>query len=532
MVAKALSDAKHIELDQRWAKLRRAPVSLDFIATQALAGEFYADLIARHRREPGPPKQWKMRAHWDRFNRRLMPERCFAKPLTSMPNMRLQLEVKAFLLEKGMRLDPVSRHRFLLATADASILAAEQIGRIASADFSPDPNVNRFPAEDRKRGPHNRFDVLFDRFADKAEYPERTRRSWKSRVTRFMAFCGREYPADVTKQDVIKFTDYLIDQKLDRDATIRNGYYAAIRAFLKWCLANDVGPDVDPLAHVRIYSDRNKSKARPRKGYSDQEAATILAATLRAAPGSRFATSNAACRWIPWICATTGARISEVAQLRKQDIVLSERTRRFPHRIPVIRFTLEAGSQKTSERVVPVHPDLVALGFLDFVEGTACERLFVDPKRVRRRTDVSGLTKSAGQKVARWVRSVIGNVRVRPNHAWRHRFNTLSNEALVDPEFRDVITGHVPATVGAAYGDTHPGLLLHHMMRMDSHLYLVREFVPDVVPWLPPSDPGPSSAGGPGSDRPRGPDGQLPTIHLGGTQTRSDGAASLDSSST
>ncbi|MER2264313.1 DUF6538 domain-containing protein [Methylobacterium oxalidis] len=528
VIAQALNDAKHAELDERWAKLLSGPVSLDFFAIEALAGEFYANLIARHRREPGLPKQWEMRAFWDRLNLNLTPKKYFAKSLTTTPNMRLQREVRVFLREKGVRLDPVSHHRFLLAAAQASILAAEQIGRIASSDFSPDPNANRYPIENRRRGPEHRFDRLFERFADEVGYPERTRRSWKARVGRFMAFCGREYPADVTKQDILKFTRYLIEQKLDRDATIRNGYFAAIRAFMKWCLANDLGPESDPLQHVKIYPDRTKKKIKQRKSYSDEEAATILAAALLPIAGRRSPTTILACRWIPWICATTGARVTEVAQLRRQDIGLSERTRRFPLRIPVIRFTLEAGPQKTAERVVPVHPDLVALGFLDFVEGTTGERLFVDPERARRRPDVSGLTKSAGKSVASWARSVVGSTVVQPNHAWRHRFNTLSNQAHVHPEFRDVITGHVPATVGAAYGDMHPALLLHHMKQMDSHLDLIREFVPDIGPFLP------AKERPPGSDDPdfQGfgvADRQLPVIHDGGTQIIGDDANSIGS---
>ena len=66
-------------------------------------------------------------------------------------------------------------------------------------------------------------------------------------------------------------------------------------------------------------------------------------------------------RWVPWIGACTGARVSEICQLRREDIVEIEG-------IWSMKVMPEAGSVKTSgsERVIPLHPALVASGFLDF----------------------------------------------------------------------------------------------------------------------------------------------------------------------
>lgn len=345
---------------------------------------------------------------------------------------------------------------------------------------------SRFPVLDHRRIPASRFDHLFGRFAIEARYPEKTRESWKARVARFMAFCGKEFPADIDRADAIRFKDHLIRRGLDPVATIRNGYFAANRAFMSWCIANDLGPVADPFRGIKIYGDRNKPKLRRNKGYNDEEAAVILAAALGPMQSRTSSISASARRWIPWICATTGARVTEVAQLRKQDVLFSTWSRRHRVQIPFIRFTLEAGPQKVFERDVPVHPDLLALGFMDFVRDAPGERLFVDPERARARSDVSGLTASAGQGVARWVRTLIDPDRtIQPNHAWRHRFNDLCRDARIHPEDRDFITGHVPANIGASYGDVNPAALLPCMCRMESHLSLVIELNPELAPLLP-----------------------------------------------
>ena len=61
-------------------------------------------------------------------------------------------------------------------------------------------------------------------------------------------------------------------------------------------------------------------RARP-KGFTHEEATAILrtakAITSNAGWGKVY--NIRARRWIPWICAHTGARVGEIAQLRKED---------------------------------------------------------------------------------------------------------------------------------------------------------------------------------------------------------------------
>jgi integrase len=80
----------------------------------------------------------------------------------------------------------------------------------------------------------------------------------------------------------------------------------------------------------------------------------------------------------PMACAFSGARVAEIAQLRKVDV-------RPDGAIPHIRITPDAGSVKTGQfRDVPLHPQLVQLGLLDFVGAAPDGPLFFNRQAIEK----------------------------------------------------------------------------------------------------------------------------------------------------
>ncbi len=68
-------------------------------------------------------------------------------------------------------------------------------------------------------------------------------------------------------------------------------------------------------------------------------------------------------RWIPLLCAYSGARLGEICHLREQDV-------REVDGIPTISFTLSGPlKNRRSMRTIPLHPIVLAAGFLTFVES-------------------------------------------------------------------------------------------------------------------------------------------------------------------
>jgi len=110
------------------------------------------------------------------------------------------------------------------------------------------------------------------------------------------------------------------------------------------------------------------------------------------------------------------------------------------------------GSLKTagSERVVPVHPDLIDRKFLRFVQQSPKGPLFPGIK-----PDRFGSRGGSGTKIlGRWIRALgIVDPRISPSHSWRHRFKTMARRYQLAPDIVSAIVGHHRKTVADQYGE-------------------------------------------------------------------------------
>jgi integrase len=197
----------------------------------------------------------------------------------------------------------------------------------------------------------------------------------------------------------------------------------------------------------------HKIKYRESDAFTDDEARTILQAALLVSNTDRaFA---AAKRWVPWLGAYSGARVSEVTQLRGSDI----QQRGTFH---VMRLTPEAGSIKTRKpRTVPLHEHIVAQWFLEFVHGRGKGPLFYNPDNSGVLNDPMKPKRSravvAANRLAKWVREIgVKDEEVQPNHAWRDTFKQRAERYGISERVHDAITGHAAKSVGRTYGQATP----------------------------------------------------------------------------
>ncbi|NEU14871.1 hypothetical protein G3T14_22705 [Methylobacterium sp. BTF04] len=407
-----------------------------------------------------------------------LPKSATSKNVVLTNQLNLYREIRTFLLDRGFRLRPACANAFLHEAARARLLASLRLESLARKRFGEDPNATAFPAAERPR--RRTWDVLFDDYAAEKQLAERTKRSWKNNLLKLMVFAGVDHPADLVFDHVERFRDHLRASGTVSNHTIRFGYIGAARAFLNWCIARAHRSADNPAAAVIVFPEPRHVLREP--GLSDEEALDVLAATLGPrAPNISDRTADAR-RWIPWLCAYTGARIDEIAQIRQEDVRQTKYNPLHPDPVWYIDLTPEAGHIKTGVfRHVPIHPDLVELGFLEFVGSREGRRLFVDPASVRSRDDLRGVTASTSNRLGRWIRTIVADPAVRPNHGWRHRFISLASTAKVDREKRDIITGHSSESRGARYGYRHPAELLDELMKMVSHLQWLRHLRPELV---------------------------------------------------
>lgn len=262
-------------------------------------------------------------------------------------------------------------------------------------------------------------------------------------------FLGHDDAARIGEGDILGWRDKLASEKVRggkaRSMVTVRGRIGGVKAMLTWArqerkLASNVAAGI----MVRV---PRKAKLRERD-FTDVEAEAILTASLLPAATSLAPENKMARRWIPWLCAYTGARVNELSQLRGQDV-------RELDGVWTIRITPEAGTQKMQEaRIVPLHPHIIEQGFLAAIKPKGEGAIFYDPSRQRVRSDDNRHIKKVGERLALWVRAEVGitDPNVKPNHGWRHTFKTLAMATEMPERIADAIQGHAPKTVGQTYG--------------------------------------------------------------------------------
>lgn len=306
----------------------------------------------------------------------------------------------------------------------------------------------------RPRGPSVSLLDLFDGYLKVLQAQGKgaeAERRWRPVVKALVRWLGHDDARHISRADIDKWCDHLMESEKLSAKTVRDVHLGAVRAVLGWAAGKFKIP-ANPAAGIKIAVAK---KVRTReKGLNDAEAAAVLKAALTYQPPSAHSPATresehitAAKRWLPWLCALTGARVAEMAQLRVQDIQTEKG-------ITFFRITPDAGSVKSGEyRDVPVHPQLVSLGLLNFVRAAGDGALFFDASRVRK-AGAQHPSKIVAARVGTWVRSLgVVDAAVDPSHGWRHRFKTVGREADIDYRVLDALQGHAGRTAGEDYGD-------------------------------------------------------------------------------
>ncbi|MCA0320276.1 MAG: site-specific integrase [Proteobacteria bacterium] len=461
-LAKRRQAAALEQMERLWAALRAGAVTLSPKQRVALAGTIYKAWREALDQDPVLSAE-----EWSRVAGRVAEARRgglgaeLAIPLPDGQHIQDAVDATlermfgrmadAFLSREGLILTEESRAVLLLEVARAMQEQAEQAAREAGGDYRPDVNALRFPewTAPTKDTPTTTGGVtyasLFADYLRLVEVRPKTEREYRKTFTEEFAGFIKERghhddPRRVATGDVVAWRDKLLADGLSAK-TVKDKKLAAVKAV--YGRAERDGRMVNPAAKVEVPTPR-RVRARER-GFTDTEAEAILKAAAAFVGGRHAPEMVAAIRWSPWIGAYTGARIAEITQLRAADF-------RDTNEGWFIRFTPEAGGIKADQyRDVPVHPHLVDLGLITFVQSVGIGPLFYKPEKTgqvsKRRADTS-----AG-RVSGWVRGIVTDARVQPTHGWRHRFATLARQVGMDPEARAYIQGHALPGMAGVYGD-------------------------------------------------------------------------------
>ena len=433
--AKMLFAQRHAKAQREWALLRTGPTPLTHKQVMALAGQYYEDICRLHGDDPGDPEEWS--ASLDG-----------SEELGQTAVGREKLhggEADRILLDAELLVEAESREMLLLQMHLAFNKAVFNLMKNGVGNYSPDSAAASFPPPTAiRRKPQVTLSDLFalwegDHQANGGS--PRTVGDFRGKLDSLIKFVGHEDAERITPRQI---SDWCDDLKLTcSPRTVSEKYLAAVKAVYRVGV-DKFRVDEDPTAKVTVNFKKTPKLRDP--GFSDEEAKTILNSANRALFSDDGASDTAklARRWIPWICAHTGARGGEIAHLRKVDFM-------DVGGMACLEITPEAGTVKTKEfRRVPLHPQLIEMGLMEFVKDAPDGPLFF---RSSGRGDSNQAAGVRG-KIGDWVRDVAGIVdrQVQPNHAWRHRFKTLARELEIQTDTSDCITGHVSKMSANGYG--------------------------------------------------------------------------------
>jgi site-specific recombinase XerD len=286
-----------------------------------------------------------------------------------------------------------------------------------------------------------------------------TAKRWRPKILAFCKWLGHRDLTRMKATDAYRWVDHLKEQGYEHES-IKKVWIASLSAtagFAKERREIDQNPflqiTVRPPDPADNEEDAEPVPIEPRtKGYSFEEAKKILTATLAEPSHLISVEMRAARRWLPWLCAYSGARVNELTSLYPKDIFQDKAS-------GIWCMSIKPSLEKTAQlRVVPIHSHVIDQEFLDYRDRREKlgKPLFYDPARSRGGKAGNPQFKKVAERLAEWLHS-LGLIPegVQPNHAWRHLFKSMARHLKMDREVEGFITGHRPkdSNAGHDYGD-------------------------------------------------------------------------------
>ncbi|KAB7739539.1 tyrosine-type recombinase/integrase [Parvibaculum sedimenti] len=176
--------------------------------------------------------------------------------------------------------------------------------------------------------------------------------------------------------------------------------------------------------------------------------------------------------WLPLLALFTGCRMAELAQLQCADLVTLEGSLFLRITEEVKAETKDRSLRKSvknagSDRLMPVHPELIKLGFDKFVaaaKASTNDRLFPGCERSK----ADGSFTPYSKFFARFLKRIgVKKDQMLAFHSFRHNFEDAMREAGLDQHIRYRLAGRADNHSSAGYGNGHrPARLLEEISKI------------------------------------------------------------------
>lgn len=283
-------------------------------------------------------------------------------------------------------------------------------------------------------------------------------RNWKTvydvqkSIDEFKALHGDLTIDKITKAHVVAYKDWLLgigipegEPHKKRSPKTIEKRLAMLKTILQSAASNDKIP-FNPGQGVGI--PREKVSKKKRVSFNAEDLSAIFSGPVHAKGERPTGGAGEASYWLPLLALYMGIREGEAAQVTRDDLKVEGK-------IPYLMVINEEDKQlktESSKRKVPVHPDLVKLGFLKYAESfERGDRLFPLVTKYR-----DQWAKAWGQWFGRYLRDTVEIKDPRKVfHSFRHTFKDATRAAGITEEVHDALTGHSNGGVGRMYGGEH-----------------------------------------------------------------------------
>jgi integrase len=359
----------------------------------------------------------------------------------------------AFLRLMGVKLDIRNEYdykRVLYAFLQAmlrkeEVIAQRNRGEVVELEKVA-PLAESYQAGAALTGQTSLFD-LFELWAKAVDRPKKTISAYRATVDAFTELIGDKPAEDLKRADFIAFKDHLQKSLKLYYKTVENKLIH-LTAILNHAVANE-----KLESHAATLLKVSKPNAPVKRcPYDHHDLRKIFSSPLYLLQDRPKGGGGEAAVWLPVLALYTGARLEELGQLQVKNI---EKDSTGADYINVTDADDEQ-SVKTvsSRRKIPVHPELIRLGFLQYV---------AERKAARDKLLFPLIPDSHGKKTGNWSkwygrysRKVIGITDpLLVFHSFRHTFKDACRDAGLSEEKSDALTGHASGSVGRSYGSGH-----------------------------------------------------------------------------
>ena len=434
IASRAVADRFDAILASARAKADGTIASLSLREITAAIGVAYRAEAARWAADPGETAYWDQRAaDWDNY---------------FQPDADDEHGPHGFVADPTILgiADDMLRAQGILADRRSVRLAAEvwareqghfarQMRTRCEGDWRASTGAERFPdvrpasAKDIEPAPAVPLSDLLQGWATETHKTGKALYDRERTALSFTTFLGHSDAAKVTADDVVAWKESRL--KAGRSLKTVANDINELSPIWKWAKRNrKLSFTENPFAGLAPLA---RASAEPQRGpYTAAEAGRLLKAARD---------QTGFLRWVPWLLAYSGARMGELCQSDKADIVPIEGMAGWwaLH----IHGNGPTRTIKTpqSQRYVPLHPSLIEEGFKAYVDALPDGAPLFPTVGL----DKFGSRRGRGSNIhAQWVRRT---VRITeefkdPAHAWRHLFEDRARRAGVPQNATDALLGH------------------------------------------------------------------------------------------